>query len=110
VYVAAKYYLDEAYLKNYQLFIICITGVSLYSFSMPDHYTIYGLGRDKVILLINSSASVVFIASLFALKEKFGIHSLAIALFFGLSHIALGRRIAASYLLKTILFSTHKSL
>lgn len=102
-YISAKYYLDELYLRNFSILLMCMFGVAVYSCSMPDHYSIYGLEKDKAILLINFSAAVLFFSSAIILKGTFGIHGIALAFASGLLFTAISRRIAASYYLKSFL-------
>lgn len=97
-YLGAKYYLHESYLDNYRLLLLCILGVSIYSCSMPDHYTIYGFEKDKIILFINLTAVVIFVSSFATFKSMLGIDSVAIAFAAALIYLAVARRIAANIL------------
>lgn len=100
--VIAPRFLDPVFSRQMGGYFVILTGVWAYCVSLPFHYTIYGFGRDKVLLGIYLAALVVMMAWGFGVMPGMGIWAACIMLALALIFIALLRVFFALKLLRTL--------
>ena len=83
-----NFYLDDIYLEYIYVFYLICFGVFMYSSSVPFHYYIYALNKDKVFVIIYLIAFLSYILVGVFLINTFGFLGSGIMISFGLIMIA----------------------
>jgi O-antigen/teichoic acid export membrane protein len=93
-------FLDPLYSKDFTTFYIMCFAVWLYTVTMAFHYTLYGLRRDKGILIINFAGLALMIIWALSYMKQFSFLGAGIMFSLGLSTISLCRIFVCYVLLK----------
>jgi O-antigen/teichoic acid export membrane protein len=99
-------FLDPLYSRSFYAFYAMCFAVWLYTITMPFHYTLYGLHRDKSILIINFSGLVMMLVWAFSYMKQFGLIGAGIMFAISLTTISLMRVFLCTY----IYISQYKSV
>jgi len=99
-------FLGPLYSRSFNAFYIMCFAIWLYTITMPFHYTLYGLRRDKSILIINFSGLAVMLIWAFSYMKQFGLMGAGIMFAISLTLISLMRVFLCTY----IYISQYKSV
>lgn len=95
-------FLDPVFSREMSGYFAILVGVWLYCVSLPFHYTIYGFGRDGVLLGIYVAALIVMGGWGFGVMPGMGVCGASLMLAIALSSIAVLRVFFALKLLRTL--------
>lgn len=86
--IVANYVLPSIYLSDLSLFYILMLGTFFYVMSLPDHYWIYGHGKDLASLTIYGISAVVMVLTGYILIPTLGLTGAGAAMLFALASIS----------------------
>jgi O-antigen/teichoic acid export membrane protein len=91
-------FLDPLYSKSFTTFYIMCSAIWLYTITMPFHYTLYGLRRDKTILVVNLLGLVLMLLWGFSYMKEFGLVGAGLMFAISLTSISLMRVFMCTYI------------